>query len=138
MQQYQVCFWTRDLGRGVCLCVFESGEAVIVSVSTAGKAGAPAAAAAAAAARYLTALHLQQSKQNTHRGGGYARLARRGQVTKPPRHNGVIVVSLGVCGSGSLLAASCTLFAKRNISVDTNRLAPSSFVFHDRRFLGIP
>lgn len=66
MQQYQACFWTRDLGKGVCLCVFEKGEAVIVSVSTAGKAGA----AAAAAARYSTALPLQQSKQNTHRGGG--------------------------------------------------------------------
>lgn len=65
MQQYQACFWTRDLGKGVCLCVFEKGEAVIVSVSTAGKAGA-----AAAAARYSTALPLQQSKQNTHRGGG--------------------------------------------------------------------
>lgn len=67
MQQYQACLWTRDLGKGVCLCVFEKGEAVIVSVSTAGKAGAPAAAAAA---RYSTALPPQQSKQNTHRGGG--------------------------------------------------------------------
>lgn len=70
--------------------------------------------------------------------GDNARLTRHGQVTKSPRHNGVMVVSLGVCGSCSVLAASRTLFAKRNNSVHTNRLAPSSFVFHDLRFLGIP
>lgn len=58
-------FGREDLGKGVCLCVFEKGEAVIVSVSAVGKAGAPAAAA-----RYSTALPLQQSKQNTHQGGG--------------------------------------------------------------------
>lgn len=125
-------------GIGVCICACVcvwKGEAVIILVCTADRAGA--------LLWHATRLQSICSNQNkTHQ--GYTKLPRHNKVANPPRHNGIIALYspwlnwLKACGGCSLLAASCTLLPNAIILCTLSLSASSCLVFHGLTFLGIP